>query len=142
MRENEQHKNLQSGFWGISKNLAVPLGCGLVFLLLLKCVFFLGYVPSASMEPTIRKDSFIFGFRATSDLDMGDIVVFEYNNRLMVKRIAALTGDNVILHGKAQSIPDDSYYLLGDNPEESNDSRYWSEPFIPKTQIIAKVLLK
>ncbi|MDR1537195.1 MAG: S24/S26 family peptidase [Clostridiales bacterium] len=52
--------------------------------------FFVGYVPAASIDPAIRKDSFIFGVRVVGDLERGDVVAFEYEGRVLVKRIAAL----------------------------------------------------
>jgi len=123
----------------ILKSLAVPFGCGLLFLFLLKYIFFVGYVPSESMEPTIRKDSFIFGVRNIKDLKLGDIVIFEHDGQLIVKRIAALPGFNILVNGEKLTVPFGCYFMLGDNPEMSIDSRYWVNPFIPGSQIIAKV---
>jgi signal peptidase I len=123
----------------IFKSLAVPLGCGLLFLFMLKCLFFVGYVPSASMEPTVRKDSIIFGVRHMGNYKVGDVVIFEHDGRLIVKRIAAVPGDNVMIKGKNDTVPEGCYYMLGDNPDMSVDSRYWDEPFISVIRIIAKV---
>lgn len=39
-------------------------------------------------------------------------------------------------------VPAGCYFMLGDNRNESFDSRYWSNPYIPKDDIIAKVVLK
>jgi len=121
------------------KSWAVPFGCGLLFLVLLNCVFFVGYVPSESMEPTIRKDSVVFGVRNIGDLKLGDVVIFEHDSLLIVKRIAALSGDDIMVNGEKLIVPDGCYFMLGDNPQKSIDSRYWVDPFIPKAQIIAKV---
>ena len=123
----------------ILKSWAVPFGCGLLFLVLLNCVFFVGYVPSESMEPTIRKDSFVFGIRNIGKLKLGDVVIFEHDSRLIVKRITASPGDDIMVNGENLIVPDGCYYMLGDNPVKSIDSRYWVDPFISKAQIIAKV---
>ena len=40
---------------------------------------------------------------------------------------------------KVLTVPDGCYFMLGDNAEESVDSRLWEYPFIHKTQVIAKV---
>ena len=32
----------------------------------------------------------------------------------------------------------DCYYVLGDNAENSLDSRYWEEPFVKEDEIVAK----
>ena len=126
-------------FQVILKSWAAPFGCGLLLLLLLKYAFFVGYVPSASMEPTIRRGSFIFGVRCVGELELGDIVVFEHDNLFIMKRIAALPGDDILVNGVNLTVPVSFYFMLGDNPDESIDSRYWNDPFIPRTRIIAKV---
>jgi signal peptidase I len=118
---------------------AVPFGCGLLLALLLRYIFFVGYVPTASMEPAIKQESFVFGIRIINELKLGDVVIFERNGRLLVKRIAALPGDTVVISGKSMIIPDNYYFMLGDNAEMSFDSRYWNEPFVSEWQIKAKV---
>jgi signal peptidase I len=39
--------------------------------------------------------------------------------------------------GRAISVPDDAYFVLGDNSPVSNDSRVWG--FLPKKSILGKV---
>ena len=133
--------NLRNRIRRLIRNWAVPVGCGLFFLFLLQYVFFIGYVPSASMEPTIKEGSLIIGTRLAGDLQRGDVVVFERGNVLMVKRIAGIPGDVVVVGNKTVAVPEDSYYLLGDNEALSCDSRYWDEPFVAKDQVIARVII-
>jgi signal peptidase I len=123
------------------KNWAVPAGCGLLFLFLLNCVFFAGYVPSASMEPAIHKNSCVFGIRAAGEPALGDVVVFRHDGMLLVKRIAALPGDRVTVWGETLIVPEDGYFMLGDNTDASVDSRHWNDPFVRREQIVAKLLL-
>jgi len=133
----KKKKDLQNIVRRLIKNWAAPVGCGLVFLFLLKCMFFFGYVPSASMEPTIKEGSFIFGVRLVGELKLDDVVVFEHEGQLPTKRIAALAGDMVMVNGEDVVVPDECYFMLGDNAEVSIDSRCWDEPFVERTQIIA-----
>ena len=77
--------------------LWLPLACCLAVFLLFRFVFFLGYVPSESMEPTIQANSFIIGNRIYSGLFQGDIVIFEKDGQCLVKRIAAVPGDTVLI---------------------------------------------
>ena len=84
--------------------LSVPLLCGLGVFILFRFVLFLGYVPSASMEPTISTDSLIIGNRLYGELQRGDIVIFERNGTCLVKRIAAIPGDIVYLEDQTHTV--------------------------------------
>jgi len=120
-------------------NWVVPLGCGLLFLFLLKFIFFIGYVPSDSMEPTIQKGSIIIGIRVMGELRRGDIVVFRHDGQLLIKRIAAIPEDRATVNGETLTVPDGCYYMLGDNSADSIDSRYWVNPFVQAGEIVAKI---
>lgn len=114
----------------------IPLLCFVLVLLLFRHVIYIGYVPTNSMEPTIMAGDKIFGIRILGELEVGDIVVFEYENTYMVKRIAAVPGDKL---QDNSVVPENCYYVLGDNEKSSYDSRYWDNPFIHRSQIIAIV---
>ena len=43
------------------------------------------------------------------------------------------------LEGKPIAVPEDSYFMLGDNSASSRDSRYWG--FVPKSYLIGKAVL-
>ena len=58
--------------------ILIPLLCAILVVLLFRTVFFLGYVPTASMEPTIPKGSLILGLRQYGELSTGDIVIFRH----------------------------------------------------------------
>ena len=135
-------KSPRSRFRELYKNWAVPVGCGLFFLCLLKIVFFVGVVPTGSMEPAIREGSFIVGLRLFNEPERGDIMVFTRNNRTLVKRISGVPGDTVYIDCEALTVPDGCYFMLGDNAKESIDSRYWDEPFIKREHMRAKVFNK
>ena len=105
-----------------------------------------------------------------SDPERYDIIVFKApddESTLYVKRIIGLPGEKVnIIDGKVfindQEVPleDDyimedmlgsfgpytapqgSYFMLGDNRNDSQDSRYWENTFLPKENILGKVLFK
>ncbi len=120
--------------------MVIPALLSLLLFILMKTVLFLGYVPTESMEPTLEKDSFILGVRLYGELTDGDIIVFEHNGRLLVKRIAASGGETVIQNGITVVVPESCYYVLGDNTECSYDSRFWLDPFVKKESVKAKLL--
>lgn len=106
--------------------------------LLFRFVLFVGYVPTESMEPTLKKGSIIVGSRLFGELKVGDIIVFRHGDKLLVKMIAAV-GESIISHnGEKLRVPTGYIYVLGDNEENSWDSRYWEKPFVPLWAIVAK----
>ena len=135
------------------KQWALPVLVTLTALILLRFVFFVGYVPSASMEPTIPAGSVIWGSRLYGELQRGDIIVFEHDGILMVKRIYGIPGDQIDLEEITYSVyepkpvweerlitvPDGCYYVLGDNTQNSLDSRYWEDPLVAENEIIARL---
>lgn len=121
-------------------SILIPILCALLVLLLFRYVFYLGFVPSASMEPTIHQGSLILGVRIFGELRTGDIVIFCHDGRTLVKRIAACPGETCILNGSPITVPAGQYLLLGDNVADSYDARYWEDPFMSAEHIIAKVV--
>ena len=125
----------KTGYW------LFPAVVMLFTILLLKYVFLLGYVPTESMEPTLKRGSYIIGCRIYSDLEVDDIIVFQHDGKLLVKRIAAVEGDIIERNGVSIKVPEGCYYVLGDNVDNSYDSRYWINPFIRKRDIVARLLI-
>lgn len=140
--------------WKRVKAWCIPMGLTLLFYGLFRFVFLIGYVPTASMEPTLPQDSFIFGMRIFDEPEVGDIIVFEKDGALLVKRVAARSGEEVDLSKLSYmttvpipvwddpviTVPDGCYFVLGDNTQNSWDSRYWDDPFINHQQIVAMLL--
>ena len=117
--------------------ILIPVFCAVLVLVLFRFVFYLGYVPTASMEPTIHQGSLILGLRQFGELHTGDVVIFRRDGRTLVKRIAAGPGETYILNGRPITVPAGQYLLLGDNADDSYDARYWDDPFVPEKDLIA-----
>src|SRR5574341_730080 len=98
-------------------------------------------VPSGSMQPTVAIGDHVFVNKAAYGLRLpfaktylldraepstGDVVVLispEDGHTVLLKRVAAVPGDVVELHGSLQQVPPDHYLVLGDNRMNSHDGR-------------------
>lgn len=119
----------------------IPVVITLTVVILFHSIFFLGYVPTGSMEPTLETGSLILGIRCFNGLENGDIIIFRHDGSYLVKRIAASAGETVIHQNKLLVVPEDSFFVLGDNEDDSHDSRYWENPFVSLDEVMAKLLL-
>lgn len=136
------------------KPWCIPVGLTLFFYVVLRFVIFIGYVPTESMEPTLPKGSFIIGIRIFCEPQVGDVIVFEKDGILMVKRVAAVSGEVIELTkvpymnetslpenaDAVIAVPPNSFFVLGDNIQSSWDSRYWEDPFVKLDQIKAVIV--
>lgn len=134
----------------------LPVGLTLIFYLVLRFVLLVGYVPTPSMEPTLPQNSIIIGTRLFAELKTGDIIVFQKDGVLLVKRIAGSPGERIdltkisymdsvpipIFEKEVITVPKNAYFVLGDNSQKSWDSRYWEDPFITADAVVARLLFK
>lgn len=148
------------------KEWIIPYGLLAAALwLIANYVFFIAFVPSGSMIPTILEYSALVSTRIHNldNLERGDIIVFHSDelNKLLVKRLIGLPGETVVIDEEGQvtvdgvlleesyvknasnldgdfQVPEGCYFFLGDNRRSSVDARVWEQPYIPEDKIEGK----
>jgi signal peptidase I len=158
-------------------------------------IYFLFLIPSQvdgpSMMPTLLDKELLFANKTASwfnnspdtldklgwEYTHGDIIIFDYNSIVLVKRIIGVPGDkikitadgDVYVNGEKQienflspgvktylpqggvrsfepaqevTVPPNSFFVMGDNRNNSKDSRFADVGFIPRTKIKGVVVFR
>ena len=125
-------------------------------------------IAGTSMEPNLN-DGDIVILAKTSRLQTGDLCAFYYSNKILIKRVIGVPGDyiwidrdgTVYLNNEPleepyitekalgecdmefpYQVPENSYFMLGDQRSTSIDSRSSVIGCIPEDQLIGKILCK
>lgn len=140
-------------------------------VILFHYVFMLSFVPTESMAGTINAGNHIICSRygvEEEDIQRYDVLVFmppDDPEMFYIKRVIGLPGETLeVRDGKVYAdgqelddsftngpqnrkgdgiykVPDGCYFFLGDNRNNSNDSRYWKQKYVPAANIKAKARL-
>ena len=114
------------------------------------------------MEPTLRDKQIVLIKKYNLDLNYNDIVVIKKNNKIIIKRIVGIPKDTVKIEdyvyingkkiddlstedagiaSKEITLKEDEYFVLGDNRQNSIDSRFQEIGNIKANEIIGKIII-
>ena len=149
------------------KKYIIPLitlvGLVFLFVLIFKIFFPIFKIPSESMEPTIISGDYVISKTAKfHTIERGDVIIFRSESKeLLIKRVIGIPGDTIeikdnkvkvndkddyyyllndtqITKGEeTYTVPKNCYFVLGDNRENSKDSRFMENPYISQDNVIA-----
>ncbi|HIE11993.1 MAG TPA: signal peptidase I [Desulfotomaculum sp.] len=157
----------RSGFFGdILESLIIAV---VLAILIRAFLFQPFYIPSSSMMPTLLQGDRIIVSKLSYYFhppERGDIIVFHFplnKKKNYVKRLVGLSGETVQLSGGSLfidgrrvpepylppgtcfadygpvKVPEDAYFMLGDNRMNSEDSRVWG--FLDRELIVGKAVV-
>ncbi|MDR5588469.1 MULTISPECIES: signal peptidase I [Clostridium] len=149
--------------WGLTIISAVVIG-----LLVWKFLIYTVWITSGSMIPTLEVKDRLVATRVHNpeNLKRGDIVIFDSDElkEILIKRLIGLPGDHIEIkngivsvngeqlaedyvknnedYDRIFDVPEGEYFFLGDNRANSDDSRYWKNPYIKSEKIQGKAKVK
>ena len=159
--KREYHKKLRSTVYILVTVAAIAVLAATMLFPVLQ-------VFGSSMEPTLENGELVLAVKS-SKFHRGDVVAFYYNNKILLKRVIATAGDQVVIQQNGDvevngemleepylaekslgecditfpyQVPDKRIFVLGDHRATSVDSRSSSVGSIADEYIVGKVICR
>lgn len=167
IRQELRRIETRSRFGSILRNTtAVLLSVAAVAVLVATFLLPVLRVYGNAMRPTVGENEIVVALK-TKKPQRGDVVAFYYNNRILVRRIIAMPGEivsvdefgNIEVNNKRINepyrqqksaggtdveyplrVPDDGWFVMGDNRIDSVDSRHSVIGCVTQEQMIGKLV--
>ena len=165
--ENDNTDSKRSSCMGFVIDTVETILLALVLFLVINALSARVRVENVSMKPTLQPGEFLLVNRVAHKLgepDIGHIVVFHApggSELDYIKRVIGLPGDEVRVEAGtvfvndqplyesyiaeqpnytgSWTVPSESYFVLGDNRNNSSDSHLWG--FVPEEDLVGRALL-
>lgn len=163
MKSNEKPSKQNEAREGYKKFILL-LACFAVVLVFRSCIMERVIISGNSMFPTLCDADVCKAWKMNTEPKRNDIVIAKVNGATVIKRVVGLPGDTLsisdgqlVVNGSPVTdydfkiaeagvlengyvVPQDSYFLLGDNREESCDSREYGA--VEKDKVKGIVILR
>lgn len=147
--------------------ISLIIVCIMLFIITTFMPFYV--VEGTSMSPTLKEDDVVC-IKKTKTFHSGDLIAFQSNNKMLVRRVIALGGDKVNIDQDGYvfvndkkvndsyvrsrkdnpmrdevfpyTVPTGKIFVLGDNRSSAIDSRMRDLGCVDNKEIIGKVVMK
>ena len=154
-------KTLLSSVYALITVAAIAVLVAVLFLPVLR-------IYGTSMSPALSEGNYVVSVKGSS-FETGDVVAFYYNNKILVKRVIALSGDwvdidnngNVYVNNQLidepyvsekdfgdcnitlpYQVPESRIFVMGDHRSVSVDSRNTAVGCVAEEQIVGKIVFR
>ncbi|MBQ8725459.1 MAG: signal peptidase I [Oscillospiraceae bacterium] len=167
--ELERLKERRTRNRGVGVVIAASVLAAAMIIILTNLWFPVLRVVGSSMQPLLRNEDVIVCFSKNDKIERRDIIAFYHNDKVLLKRVVGLPGDVIeidkdgilYINGEEQhetyvasislepcdiefpvEVPEDSYFVLGDQRMTSMDSRSESVGMVTTDRVVGKALFR